>query len=351
MASNIPAMKRSSLTKSPEKAVLVTGANGFIGRHLIDSLSQQSQSNPIIAGVRSIKQCNARQSRAWNNAVECLEIGDISDLQSFGRQLDLALSRCESVVHLAGIAHNRVKNDAEFTAINVEPCLYLAQRAAAAGVKRFIFVSSIAVYGRHSNRAPWSENTPVQPTTAYGRSKLEAEIGLQAIAESTSMEVVILRPALTYAGDAPANMADLLRLSAKGLPLPFARKRGERSLLYIKNLVDFIRLCISKPDLKTNVYNIADAESLTIGHIVATLQKGMQDKGWDTKVQQFYCPHWLLKLVLNCIGKQQVYEQLFLPLQVDTSKAQRDLNWAPPVSAEAGLYASGQQYVSVREGA
>lgn len=119
----------------------------------------------------------------------------------------------------------------------------------------------------------------------------------------------------------------------------------------IKNLVDFIRLCISKPDLKTNVYNIADAESLTIGHIVATLQKGMQDKGWDTKVQQFYCPHWLLKLVLNCIGKQQVYEQLFLPLQVDTSKAQRDLNWAPPVSAEAGLYASGQQYVSVREGA
>ncbi len=235
-------------------AVLVTGANGFVGKPLCLALFEQGQA--LRAAVRS-----------ENVQVENCEIGDIADISG---QTDWrnALQGVKVVIHLAARVH--VMKDAsidplaEFRKINVEGTLNLAKQAAKAGVKRFIFISSIKVNGEHSDLdKPFTEADVANPQDAYGLSKYEAEQGLLLIAQQTGMEVVIIRPPLIYGPGVKANFKSMLHFVKRGIPLPFGNINNKRSFIYLGNLISLIMRCIDHPEAANQVFLVSDGDDLS----------------------------------------------------------------------------------------
>ena len=242
-----------------------------------------------------------------------------------------------NVVHLAARVHVMHDNVADplavFRAVNVEGTLSLALQAAAAGVKRFVFISSVKVNGESTppGRA-FAETDAPNPQDAYGQSKHEAEQGLRQLSADTGMEVVIIRPPLVYGPGVKANFAALMRAVQRGWPLPLGAVHNQRSLVALSNLVDFIVTCITHPQAANQTFLVSDGQDLSTTGLV----RGMAQAA-GVPARLLPVPVWALQAGATLLGKGDAVQRLCGNLQVDISKARTLLGWVPPVAVEEGL--------------
>ncbi|MDO7597788.1 MAG: NAD-dependent epimerase/dehydratase family protein, partial [Pseudomonadota bacterium] len=223
-----------------------------------------------------------------------------------------------------------------FRRLNVDGTLNLARQAADAGVKRFVFISSIKVNGEMTLVAqPFKADDNFLPTDPYGLSKYEAEQGLLAIAKETGMEVVIIRPPLVYGPGVKANFSAMMKWIDKGLPLPFGTIHNQRSLVALDNLVDFIALCADRKKsykAANEVFLISDGEDVST---TTLLQKVA--RAFGKKPRLIPVPVGLMIFAAKLIGKGDIANRLFGSLQVDSSKARDLLGWQPVVTMDEQL--------------
>lgn len=322
-------------TFSPRsEAMLVSGANGFVGKALCIELCRQGQS--VRAAVRSA-------TRQVEN-VETVSVGEINGETDWTD----ALLGVKVVIHLAARVH--VMKDtamdplAEFRKVNVDGTLNLARQAAKIGVKRFIFISSIKVNGETTqSERPFSADDSPAPADAYGISKREAEDALRLLGSEADMEVVIIRPPLVYGPGVKANFAALMRAVQRGWPLPLGAVHNQRSLVALDNLVDFIVTCISHPQAANQTFLVSDGQDLSTAELV----RGMAHAA-GVPVRLLPVPVWALQAGAALLGKGDAVQRLCGNLQVDISKAHSLLGWVPPVSVADGLKAMAQGLTNLR---
>lgn len=261
-----------------------------------------------------------------------------------------ALVGIEVVIHCAARVHvmreRAVDPLAEFRRVNVDGTLRLAQQAAEAGVKRFVFLSSIKVNGETTVRnKPFTAEDVPAPEDAYGQSKFEAEQGLQEIAAQTGMEVVMVRPPLVYGAGVKGNMAALMKLVARGVPLPLGAIHNRRSLVALDNLVDFIARCVAHPAAANQVFLVSDGEDISTTELLRHLARAI---GVLVRLVPF--PPRLLRLAARMVGTPAIAQRLCDSLQVDITKNREMLGWVPPVQVRAGIETMVAPSVANRRG-
>lgn len=301
--------------------VLVTGAAGFIGRRLCDRLA--SRGFEVVPTVRG------------GAARDGISVGDIGPETDWRGAL---AKQPEVVVHLAARVH--VMNDDEtdplesYRAVNVEGSLNLARQAAAAGVRRFVLLSSIKVSGECTEQGrPFTADDAPASEDPYGISKREAEQLLRQIAADTGMEVVIIRPPLVYGPGVKANFESMMRWLVRGVPLPLAAVTdNRRSLVALDNLVDLIVTCLNHPAAANQTFLVSDGEDLSTAELLKRMGSAL-----GCPARLFYLPPALLKLGATVLNKPDIYQRLCGSLQLDIAKTRQLLGWTPPVSVEEGL--------------
>jgi len=303
--------------------ILVTGANGFVGRALC--------SEALIRGaaVRGV-------SRATCDSTIGVESVIVDSICS-GTDWQGPLAGCEVVVHLAARVHVMVDTVddplTEFRRVNVDGTLNLARQAAAAGLKRFVFISSVKVNGESTQLGkPFEANDVPAPLDAYGVSKMEAELGLREIAAKTGMEVVIIRPPLVYGLGVKANFASMMRWLQRGVPLPLGAIHNQRSLVSMGNLVDLILNCLTHPAAANQTFMVSDGEDVSTTELLLRMGHAMSHPARLVPV-----PESWLKWGASLVGRVDVAKRLFLSLQVDISKTRELLGWTPPLTLDEGL--------------
>ena len=253
-----------------------------------------------------------------------------------------ALDGVTSVVHLAARAH--VMHDtvadplAEYRRVNVDGTRLLARAAAGAGVQRFVFLSSIKVNGE-STRRPFTPADTPRPEDAYGVSKWEAEQALMQVARGTGMQWVILRSPLIYGPGVGGNFLRLMRAVARGVPLPLGAIDNRRSLVYAGSLVDAIRVCLSHPGARDQVFLLSDGEDVSSAELVRRLAAALQ-----VQPRLLSVPVPLLRVVGRLMGRAAAVERLTGSLQIDSSRIRAALGWLPPFSLDEGLAETARWY-------
>lgn len=309
--------------------ILITGATGFVGRALISRL-EADQRHHIVGSVR-------KSNSEVVGSAKMVDVGEISERTDWAT----ALENVDVVIHLAGRAH--VLNDADnilaFDRVNVDGTLRLAEQALELGVKRFIFISSIGVNGSQTHGEAFTESSAVAPHAVYAESKRKAEDLLRDKLDKSMMELVIIRPPLVYAANAPGNFQRLLKLVASGIPLPFAITNNKRSMVSLNNLTDFITLCIEHPAAGSETFLISDGVSVSTKEIVTLLAEGM-----EMKARLFPLPDCLARLAFTILRKPTIYTQLYGSLVIDPSKARTLLGWVPVEHSSNALKESGFAY-------
>ena len=312
------------MQKGRAKIYLITGATGFVGGAVMKRLISDKSLAVAAVRLKPIK---------WSAHCPVIEVGDLDANTDWS----VALIGVSSVVHAAARAH--VMKDqsadplAEFRRVNVAGTLNLAQQAAAAGVKRLVFVSSIKVNGEQTQIGqPFTEKDGATPVDAYGISKYEAEVGLRRIAKETGMEVVIIRPVLVYGPGVKGNFLSMMRWLHKGIPLPFGAINNSRSLVALDNLVDFIITSLKHPAAANQTFLVSDGEDLSTTQLLQYTSAAMQVKPCLIPL-----PTSLIQSVGKLLGKSEVVQRLCGNLQVDITKARHLLGWMPPISVKEGL--------------
>ena len=301
--------------------ILVTGANGFIGRALVADLLAL-ENHTIRAAIR-------KSHHSFPASVEVcvnVEITEATDWEA-------ALEDIDVVVHCAARVHE-IKDESkdpisEFRKVNTAGTLNLARQAKSSGVKKFIYLSSLGVNGSLTSTLPFTEDDLAQPHTPYSRSKLEAEIGLLELSQETTMSVVIIRPPLVYGPGAPGNFRSLLRVVNKRIPLPLGGLSNKRSLVYIGNLTNFIIFCMNHPNANNQVFLVSDDEDISTTKLLREIGVALNKSPILIPISAT-----LLMTVAKIIRKEKVAQQLLGSLQVDLSKAKNLLGWRPPYSVE-----------------
>ena len=309
--------------------IVLTGATGFLGSALWRRF--KADKNDVICFVR-------KESKLIPSDIQQI-VGDLIDLpikedNNFFR----ILKKADVVVHAAARAHiTNSSSDghvSNFLKMNCDVTLALARMACKAGVKRFVFLSSIGVNGNLSVR-PYTELDVVHPHNSYSLSKFQAEKALMALAKKSKMEVVIIRPPLVYGPNAPGNFGSLLRWVNSSLPLPFGAVKNSRSLVALDNLVDFITLCSSpecSPKAANEVFLISDGVDVSTSDLLRKVANA-----FGVKSRLLPVPVGLMKFIAKLLGKDAVTDRLFGNLQVDSSKARYMLGWKPVVTMEEQL--------------
>lgn len=301
--------------------VLVTGATGFVGTALCDFLGVSAYK--IVPAVRA--------KSGMSNEIVVDHLDALTDWRS-------ALTGCDAVVHLAARVH--VMNDstenplALYRATNTEATLNLARQASQAGVRRFVFISTIKVNGEGRDTAYRETDVPM-PEDAYAISKWEAEQGLQRIAADTGLEVVILRPPLVYGPGVRANFLRLMRTIEHGWPLPLGAIHNKRSLLYLGNLVDAIQQCIEHPDAAGQTFLLDDGQAVSTPELIRAVAQAM-----GRSARLMAVPVGVLEGVGALLGKSAAVARLTGSLYVDSTAIRSRFGWTPPFSMAAGLAAT-----------
>lgn len=308
--------------------VLLTGANGFLGRQLLEFCQRQGMET--LACARAIDGLKA----PW---VKSPDLGPEANWAPL-------LSGVEAVVHTAGIAHRLGESGPEliqqFDKVNVEGTLSLARQALHAGVKRFVFISSIGVNGSMTaSGSRFSEQSQPEPHADYATSKWRAEQRLQTLLSDQSMELVIIRPPLVYSGHAPGNFQRLLKLVASGVPLPFSMLNNQRSMVALENLADFITLCIKHPAAANELFLISDGTDISTPEIIDHLANGM-----GRQARLLPVPNTLIRWGAKLLGKEAMYTQLCGSLVIDSSKARNLIGWKPSLSPVEALLKAGRDF-------
>jgi nucleoside-diphosphate-sugar epimerase len=316
------------------KSILITGPTGFIASHLIPYFTKQGYQ--IRAALRNT-------STALPPNVTPILVGEIDGNNDWTE----ALQDIDTVIHLAARAH--ILNDkspnpeAEFFKTNTQGTANLVRQSIAAGVKHFIFISSIGAMATLSDQ-PLTENSPCNPDTPYGRSKLQAEKALIELAGPSKMTWTILRPTLVYGPGNPGNMERLIKLINRGLPLPFGSVKNRRSFVYVGNLIDAIATCLTHPKAKNQTFIISDGQDLSTPELIQKIAKYL-----EKPCNLLPLPPSLLKLggYLGNTGERllnrplplnsQTIDRLLGSLIVYTTHIQNRLNWQPPFTIDEGL--------------
>ena len=319
----------------PILSLLVTGANGFVGRSLCAELCQRGYA--VRATVRSA-----------NVRIDDYEQAIVGSIDS-GTDWAAVLRGVNVVIHLAARVHvmkdTAIDALAEFRRINVEGTLNLARQAVEAGVQRFIFISSIKVSGEGTllGQLYTTEDQPA-PVDPYGISKREAEDALRQLARETGMEMVIIRPPLIYGPGVKANFQSMMRWLDKGIPLPLGAIHNRRSLVALDNLIDLIGTCIHHPAAANQIFLASDGEDLSTTELLQRMAAALGKKTWLIPV-----PESILIWGASLLGKQAMAQRLCGSLQVDISKTRDLLGWKPPVSVDEALRKTAQYYMKFRK--
>lgn len=315
------------------KAFLVTGGSGFLGRALINRLVQMPGCT-VIAPLRT-------PSATLPVGVRSLQLGKLDGTNDW----KAALTGVDVVVHAAARVHvmNEVALDptTAFREVNVEATLNLARQAAACGVKRFIFISSIKVNGEGTEPgAVYRADDAPAPIDPYGISKFEAEKGLMVLALTTGMEVVIIRPVLVYGPGVKANFLSMMRWLYRGVPLPFGAVDNRRSLVAVDNLVDLIITCSDHPAAANQVFLASDGEDVSTTQLLRKLAAAL---GKPAKLLPV--PARLLSGVAALLGQRARADRILGSLQVDISKNRQLLGWIPPVPLDRALALTAKHFL------
>lgn len=301
--------------------ILITGAGGYIGA----------------ACVRSFAECGwavRSASRIIQSATPGVEIVPIKLLDGRTEWSD-HLQCVDVVLHLAGVAH-RPSTDAEtYREVNVEATAHLAASAARAGVSRFVFVSSMAVYGRRYGPEIIDEMTPLTPTDSYGQSKMEAERAIVASAEGQAMNWVVVRSPLVYGPGAPGNFRRLVGLVRSGLPLPLSAARALRSYVGLDNLISAL-VCIARhPAAANQCFVVTDGEDVSTAQLIRWIAEGM-----GRPPRLWWIPEGLLRFVAAATGRGGDAARLLDHLRSDSRRIRETLGWSPPLTPKEGVLRS-----------
>jgi len=305
--------------------ILVTGANGFLGKRLAEILVERGY-------------MTKKATRGYH--ADTIAVGNIDGQTDW----QLALNNVDVVVHTAARVHVMREQEAEplieFRRVNVDGTLNLARQAASAGVKRFIFISSIKVNGEKTitGKPFFADDTPL-PSDPYGISKQEAEQGLRLLSEQTGLEVVIIRPPLVYGPWVKANFRSMMLWLSRGVPLPLGLIKNHRSLVFIENLIDLIVLCSYHPNAANQTFLVSDGEDLSTTDLLRRMGRAL-----NAPARLFSVPSALIIFGARMLGKGDVAERLCESLQVDISKTKNMLGWSPKISVDQGLYKTAQDF-------
>jgi nucleoside-diphosphate-sugar epimerase len=306
-------------TNKHMQKILVTGASGFVGAALCERLARDAV--PFLAAARK------------GGAADQFECGDIDGATDWSA----ALAGCAAVIHLAARvhvmdeAHDAEGAEAAYRAVNLDATVNLARQAAAGGVRRFVYVSSVKVNGEASAR-PFTAHDAPAPRDPYARSKLAAERALLALAGETGMQVAIVRPPLVYGPGVGANFRRLMQLVKLGLPLPLGALDNRRSLVALDNLVDLLLVCARHPDAAGEVFLVSDDDDVSTAELLRRLGGAM-----GRRARLWPLPASCLAGAAALLGKSNQAERLLGSLQVDIGHTRRVLGWRPPVGMRQAL--------------
>jgi nucleoside-diphosphate-sugar epimerase len=312
---------------------LVTGGSGFVGRSVCEQFNSEKEID-VFPVVRS-------PDKAVSGS-KCIVVGDIGPDTAWHR----ILSGTDLIIHTAARVHE-VKDTAAdalaaYRLINVAGTLNLARQAADAGVKRFIFLSSIKVNGDHTTYGrPFYADDRANPGDAYGRSKHEAEVELQQLSQVSGMEVVVIRPPLVYGPGVQANFLTMMRWVHRGLPVPLGNVKNRRSLVALDNLVDLIKTCCVHPAAANQVFLVSDDEDVSVTELLRRIGVALQRPARFVPL-----PAAVVRALAGFTGKHGQVARLLDSLQVDIDKTRKLLGWSPVVNMEAALRETARHYLA-----
>ncbi|KAB8043991.1 UDP-glucose 4-epimerase family protein [Janthinobacterium aquaticum] len=306
--------------------MLVTGSNGFVGKALCNTLRAGG------AKVRAAVRKGATDGE--------VNVGDLNGKTDWCA----AVAGCEVVFHLAARVHVMSDTDEDplraYREVNLDGTLNLARQAVAAGVRRFVFVSSVKVNGEATTTQPFRASDVPQPCDPYGVSKMEAEQALLQLGRDTGLEVVIVRPPLVYGPGVKANFLNLIKLVQKGVPLPFGSIRNLRSMVALDNLVDLLIVCSQHPAAPGHVFMVSDGDDMGVKELVTKIGRAMHKRVLLVPV-----PVVLMAGAAKLLGKQGVVDRLAGSLQVDIASTQSTLGWRPVVTPQAAIDKTVEQFL------
>jgi len=306
--------------------ILVTGANGFIGSSLIEHLNC-GNSYEIVGMVRS----QSTSLRPLEVEIRTCNLSSRSDLE-------IELSDIDVVIHTAGKAHvmsgTTLNSAIGFEAVNTEGTLNLAKKAAASGVKRFIFLSSIKANGDRTQKdKPFTSYSLEQPQDPYGISKLKAENGLYELASDSQLEITIIRPPLVYGAGVKGNFLTLIALLNSRVPLPLGSlKNNRRSMVSLTNLISLLTVCIENPHAANKTFLVSDGKDFSTTELIDRLGTVI-----GKPARLFPCPEAVLVLISRMLGIEDTMQKLVGNLQVDITETIEVLDWRPLSSIEKDL--------------
>jgi UDP-glucose 4-epimerase len=322
------------------QSILITGATGFVGSRLVGFLSSQCPEMELRLALRRRPEDLQVPSVLSVGSIEV--VGDINPYTNWTD----ALVGVDVVIHLAARVH--VMKDValnpleEYRNANTSATIHLAEEAAKAGVKRFIYLSSIKVNGEETTSGQsYSEDSIPAPIDPYGVSKWEAELGLEKVCSQTGMEFVIIRPPLVYGPGVKANFEKLMGVVAKGMPLPLGAVDNQRSMLALDNLVSFISEAISHPLAANQRFLLSDGKDVSTTQLLRLLAQGMGKSSLLIPI-----PAFILRAGAQVLGVSSAADRLLGSLQIDSSKARKLLHWQPPLSVEEGITLTAKSYLN-----
>jgi UDP-glucose 4-epimerase len=315
--------------------ILVTGANGFIGTQLAETLANSGHQ------VR-----NTARSLAPNNPITTEMI--TCDLES-ADNLDHLTTGCDAIVHLAGRAHvmsdDPATSESLYLSANVDVTRRLAQSAARTGVKRMILMSSVKVNGESTTiDSPFTSQDTPNPQDPYGRSKTQAEQTLWDVASASGLEGVVIRPPLVYGPGVRANFASLIGIVNRGMPLPLGSIQNKRSFVAIDNLIDCIATALQSSNAAGQTFLVSDGNDLSTPELIRYIASALHKSP-----TLFSFPPVLLKLAATSAGKRSAYDRLCGSLTVDIALTKQKLSWTPPFTVQDSLQRTVDAFIQSKE--
>ena len=315
--------------------ILVTGANGFIGTQLSETLANSGHQ------VRNTARSIAPNSLITSEMITC-------DLES-ADNLDHLTTGCDAIVHLAGRAHvmsdDPATSESLYLSANVDVTRRLAQSAARTGVKRMILMSSVKVNGESTTiDSPFTSQDTPNPQDPYGRSKTQAEQTLWDVASASGLEGVVIRPPLVYGPGVRANFASLIGIVDRGIPLPLGSIQNKRSFVSVDNLIDCIETTLQTPNAGGQTFLVSDGQDLSTPELIRSIASSLHKSPMLIPI-----PTALLKLAATTAGKRSAYDRLCGSLTVDIALTKQKLSWTPPFTVQDSLQRTVDAFIQSKE--